>query len=221
MAGQIRLVFRPGRTFSDESESPFQPAARLARPHGADHRRGAAGSPRVPDFGDVQIEPGGAPAAVGIAKLQNSVPHRFGMAGVRREAGAPRECPARRPARRGARPGLPAQDIFSARARRSRTARAGAPRQAATPSPPPCRRRHDTPALHARLPPGWTAPTAARRARPPRRAPGRDTTHPGSRARPAALSLYRSAPTGPRGNGRSGTHAKGWVCVDSAAAART
>src|SRR5262245_20543631 len=75
--------------FSGEPEAPFQPASRLARRHGADHGGGAA-IPPVLDFRDVQIEPGGTPATVRMAKLQNSAPHRSGKVGMLRKAGAPK-----------------------------------------------------------------------------------------------------------------------------------
>src|SRR6187402_1537606 len=74
---------------SGQAETAFQPASRLAGRHGADHLGGAAGIPAVLNFRDVQIEPGGTPVVVRMAKLQDSVPHWLGMAGVDREAGAP------------------------------------------------------------------------------------------------------------------------------------
>ena len=108
--GRSRLVFRP------RPETPFQPASCLARRHGADHRGGVAGILPVLDFGDVQIEPGGTPAAVRMAKLQNSAPHR-----VRHGRGPPRsrratESRAQRPAMRGAQSrGASSRHFFSSR----------------------------------------------------------------------------------------------------------
>ena len=54
---------------------------------------GAFGIPQagvlVLGFGDVPIEPRRAPAMIGVAKLQNSLPCRLGMTGTRREAARP------------------------------------------------------------------------------------------------------------------------------------
>src|SRR6202023_3893839 len=74
---------------SRKPETPLQPGSRLAGRHGADHRGGGAGTLTVLDFCNVQIEPGGTPAVVWMAKPKDCAPYRLGVAGVHCEAGAP------------------------------------------------------------------------------------------------------------------------------------
>ena len=67
---------------SGEPKTPFQPAPRLAGSHGAHHRGGGPGIAPFAGLRDVEIQPGGPPASVGVAKLQNALPHKLGKAGI-------------------------------------------------------------------------------------------------------------------------------------------
>jgi hypothetical protein len=72
-----------------KSEATRQPFPCLAQRHRPDHRGAGSGAASMPKLGNMPIEPGRSPTAVGMAKLDDPFPDGFGMLGVHRETCRP------------------------------------------------------------------------------------------------------------------------------------